>query len=352
MKGLKNSITDVAGVTVGHRTIQRGTFQTGVTAIFPHQGNLFQEKLVAAVYVANGFGKSVGLVQVEELGTLETPLVLTNTFGVGTASNALIRHALKENSAIGEATGTVNPLVFECNDSRINDLRGMVVTEADVEAALGCAAADFAQGAVGAGTGMCCYDLKGGIGSASRVLQINGETYTLGCLVLTNYGRLEDLQIKGYPVGREIAAFYSSEAQVEQGSVIVILATDLPLSSRQLKRICKRASVGITRTGAFIGNGSGEITLAFSTAQKIQHAAQEVTLTYRCLNENYIDEVFHSVAEVVDEAVLYSLIESQSQPLRAGGVARNVLECLTALQQDDFSERRQEILAYLLGLKA
>lgn len=342
-KGTKNLITDVAGITVGHQTIKRGSFQTGVTAIFPHQGQLFKEKLAAAVYVANGFGKSTGLLQVEELGTLETPILLTNTFAVGTAMNALFRYSIDRNSEIGDTAGTVNPLVFECNDGEINDIRGMVVHETDVEAAMKSAQIDFDEGAVGAGTGMRCYQLKGGIGSASRIMKFAGKEYTFGCLVLTNYGQLKDLKIAGYSIGVDIAEYYQEKTLKEKGSVITILATDIPLSSRQLKRICKRATVGITRTGAFVGSDSGEITLAFSTHQKFQSSSDEV-FSYQVLNEEYIDELFRAVADMVDEAVLHTLIKSKATKTRKGQTIRNLEQCLQELQKNSSDKKYQEIL--------
>ncbi|NLD52849.1 MAG: S58 family peptidase, partial [Clostridiales bacterium] len=199
--GPRNLITDVSGVLVGHCTLDAGPVQTGVTAVLPHGGNCFTHKVPAACHVINGFGKSLGLVQVEELGQLETPILLTNTLSVGTAWTALARHMLVQNPRIGRETGTVNPVVMECNDGFLNDIRGMHVEESHAQAALAAAAVDFAQGAVGAGRGMRCHGLKGGIGSASRVVQISAVSYTLGALVLTNHGQLADLSIAGEHVG-------------------------------------------------------------------------------------------------------------------------------------------------------
>ncbi|GAA3014202.1 P1 family peptidase [Tetragenococcus solitarius] len=345
-KGRKNSITDVAGITVGHQTIKNEEFQTGVTAIFPHQGQLFKEKLAAAVHVANGFGKSVGLLQVEELGMLETPILLTNTFAVGTAMNALFRYSINRNKEIGDSAGTVNPLVFECNDGEINNIRGMAITEKDVEIAMQSAKSDFEEGAVGAGTGMRCYQLKGGIGSASRILTFNGKEYTLGCLVLTNYGQLKDLELAGYPIGVDIAEYYKKSAVKEKGSVITILATDIPLSSRQLKRISKRATVGITKTGAFVGSDSGEITLAFSTHQKVPSSSDAVS-SYQILNEEHIDELFRAVTDMVNEAVLHSLIKSRATTTKNGQIVHNLQQCLQELQKITLDKKYQEVLDYL-----
>ena len=244
--GAWNAITDVAGVAVGHRTIREDGVNTGVTAILPHGGNLFAAKSRAAVEVFNGFGKSAGLIQVEELGTVETPILLTNTFGGGACLNALIRRALAENPEIGRTTGTVNPVVFECNDGVLSDIRAMAVTEADAEAALAAAATGpVVQGAVGAGVGMTAFGFKGGIGTASRRLELGGERFHLGALVLANFGKAGDLVL---PDGRRPDPRGLAEA--ERGSVIVVLATDLPLSDRQLKRVVRRAGGGGGRPAA------------------------------------------------------------------------------------------------------
>ena len=315
-RGPRNQITDVPGVTVGHTTISRGDYRTGVTAIIPQPDNLFARKLPAASQVINGFGKSIGLIQIDELGTLETPVILTNTFAVGTASTALIRYMLEQNPDIGDTTGTVNPVVLECNDGYLNDIRTLAVKEDDVAAALRHADEDFAEGAVGAGTGMSCYGLKGGIGSASRLIALDNRTYTLGCLVLSNFGVMEDLTIQGHAVGRELAK--CRELTEEKGSIIVVLATDLPLSDRQLKRICRRASVGITRTGSFIGNGSGEIVLAFSTANRIAHYESRDFVPMVELNENKINGIFRATISVVEESVISALVHAETTVGRTG----------------------------------
>ena len=243
-KGKRNLITDVAGITVGHCTLADGDVQTGVTALLPHQGDLFHDRCPAAVHVINGFGKSAGLVQVQELGYLETPLILTNTLSVGTAFTACVRYMLARNDQIGRAESTVNPVILECNDGYLNDIRGLHVTEDHVFAALDAADTAFALGAVGAGRGMSCYHLKGGIGSASRVFEIGGQTYTLGALAMTNFGSLIDLTIAGERIGKKLAA----EPEDAKGSCIMVLATDAPLSSRQLSRVARRAQSGLART--------------------------------------------------------------------------------------------------------
>jgi len=320
-----NAITDVRGVKVGHCTLDNGDMKTGVTAIIPHSGNTFLEKLPAAVHVINGFGKSVGTIQVAELGTVETPLILTNTFGVGTAVNALTRYMLENNADVGTDTGTVNPLVFECNDSYLNNIRGMCVKEEHVRNALTVAEAEFLEGGVGAGTGMSCYKLKGGIGSSSRKLEMNSSSYTLGMLVLTNMGRLRDLTVAGRQIGREIKYSRSSgEEEGDRGSIIIVVATDLPLSSRQLGRIARRAECGVARTGNNISTGSGEIVIAFSTAQNILHYEQRDIIEQRMLNEEKIDPVFQAVAECAEEAVLNSMITADRSSGRAGHVRESL----------------------------
>lgn len=315
-KGPRNLITDVPGVAVGHCTVTGGTAQTGVTAILPHGGDLFHDKVMAGCQVLNGFGKTTGLVQLEELGTIETPILLTNTLSVGTASEALVRYMLAHNPDIGRSTGTVNPLVCECNDGGINDIRALHITEAHVQAALDACSPDFAEGAVGAGRGMRCHGCKGGIGSASRRMPLDGKTYTLGVLALCNHGRWADLTISGYPVGAQSAT--PGAEQVDKGSVILILATDLPLSERQLKRVCRRAAVGLARVGSYLGNGSGDIAIAFTTANRVPHYSENAVLPCGMLHDDQIDTVFRAAAEAVEESVLSALLHAEAMPDRTG----------------------------------
>ena len=295
-KGKNNLITDVKGVKVGHKTLDNGNIKTGVTAIIPHSDNIFREKLICSSYVINGFGKSVGLVQINELGTLETPIILTNTLSVGTCSTALVKYMLKENDDIGVTTGTVNPVVCECNDGYLNDIRGLHVKEEDVFDAIENAEINFKEGNIGAGTGMSCYQLKGGIGSASRVLKLDDKEYTIGSLVLSNFGLKEDLLVDGIKVGEKILEKESEE--LEKGSIIIILATDIPMNERQLKRIAKRVPIGLARTGSHIGNGSGDIVIAFSTANRIKHYEDRDIVSIKIINENIIDKVFRGVIAV------------------------------------------------------
>ncbi len=328
--GPRNALSDVGGVTVGHCTLAEGDIQTGITAVLPHGDNMFREKLLAACHVINGFGKSVGLVQIAEMGTLETPVLLTNTFAVGTASEALIRHMLARNPDIGRETGTVNPVVFECNDGWLNDIRHFSLREEHVLSALSSAAPDFALGAVGAGRGMSCYQLKGGIGTASRCIPAGSAVFTLGALVLTNFGRIGDLTVDGRRVGRFIEA--ADPPMEDQGSVIVVLATDLPLTARQLGRVARRASVGLARTGACMGSGSGEIVLAFSTANRFFHHETAPVLSLSVLNENLMDLPFRAAAEAVEEAVLDSMVCAGAVTGRDGHVRKSLAEYMPLLE--------------------
>ena len=300
--GAGNAITDVPGVRVGHVTRQGPGLNTGVTAIIPAPGNLFSQKLTAAVEVINGFGKSAGLMQVAELGTLETPILLTNTFGVGTCVNALIRAAIAENPEIGRRTSTVNAVVGECNDGTLSDIQAMAVTEDDARAALAGAGVVAAEGSVGAGTGMSCFGFKGGIGTASRRVEIAGAVRHLGVLVLANFGAAGDLVL---PDGRRPDPRQPREP--EKGSIIVVLATDVAVDQRQLARICRRAGAGIARLGAFWGHGSGDVVIGFTTENRIPHAPEADLIPMRRLSEDRIDDLFRAAAEATQEAILNAL---------------------------------------------
>lgn len=307
--GFYNAITDVEGVTVGHVTLSQGDMQTGVTAVIPHQGNMFKEKLIASSHVINGFGKTMGTIQMQELGVLETPILLTNTLSIGTVSDALIQYMLEKNPEIGRSTGTVNPIVGECNDMLLNDVRAQYVKKEHVFEALQNASTEFLEGSVGAGTGMLCYSLKGGIGTSSRRIQLEHGKYTVGVLVLSNFGILSDLMINGRAIGQELKeALLKSWEEKDKGSVIVIVATDLPVSERQLNRMIKRSVAGLSRTGSIITHGSGEVVIGFSTATKIPHEKSAHCITIPTIHEEDMDTVFRAVGEAVEESVLNSLV--------------------------------------------
>ena len=326
--GPLDKISDVPGVTVGHCTLADGEVQTGVTALLPHQGDIFHDKVMAASHVINGFGKTTGLVQIDELGTLETPILFTNTLSVGTVETALVKYMLDKNPDICETTGSVNPVVCECNDSGLNDIRGLHVTEENVWAALADCRADFAEGAVGAGRGMRCHGLKGGIGSASRVVELDGKQYTIGALVLSNHAVFDDLVVAGTPIQSLLDA--SIPPHEDKGSIITVLATDIPLSERQLRRLCHRALVGLSRTGSFCGNGSGEIVIAFTTANRVPHYSEKAILPMGMVHDDAINPLFRAVAECVEESVLSSLLHAETVTGYHGRTVRCLSDLLDA----------------------
>jgi len=307
-KGNLNKITDVKGVKVGHCTIDNEENKTGVTVILPTEKNIFSNKLVAASFVLNGFGKTQGLVQVEELGTLEAPIALTNTLNIGIVHDAITEYMINQCNKDNIEMGSVNPIVCECNDSYLNNIHSRAVKKEHVFKAIENCNENFEEGDIGGGKGMSCHSLKGGIGSASRIVEFDGNNYTLGVLVQTNHGLLEDLTIDGKRVGKIIAQRISEKENIEKGSIIIVIATDIPLDSRQLKRVCKRASVGIARVGSYIGHGSGDVIIGFSTANVIKEDDTKEIITMKVINENKIDKAFRAVAEACEEAVLNSMI--------------------------------------------
>lgn len=324
--GKRNSITDVEGVRVGYVTLDKDNIKTGVTAVLPHTGNLFKEKVFAAVHVMNGFGKTTGLTQIEELGTIETPIILTNTLSVGIASDALIAYMLDQNDDIGLTTGTVNPVVCECNDGYLNDIRGRHIKKEHVLKAIENADVEFEEGSVGAGTGMSCYQLKGGVGTSSRTIILDDE-YTVGAFVLTNMGRRKDLIIDNKPVGKSIEETDSTkDLEEDRGSIIIILASDIPMTHRQLKRMSKRSVVGLSRTGSYIGNGSGEIVIGFTTANRFSHYKRKDIFEMKMIHENNMDLVFRAVAECTEEAILNSLITANTTIGRDGNIRKSLKE--------------------------
>ena len=333
--GPRRSIADVGGVTVGHRTLDEGPVQTGVTVIRPHLADPFLQKVPAAAVVINGFGKSAGLMQLNELGVLETPIALTTTLSVGTVVMAQVRSAIAAHPGLARTTTTVNPLVFECNDGYLNDAQALAVTGAHYTQALGSAAPDFARGAVGAGRGMSCFGLKGGIGTASRIAGDGVPGWMLGALVLANFGRIETLTLGGRPLGALLAPPLAEVAAAEpaprdQGSIIVVLATDAPLDHRQLRRVATRAAAGIGRTGSYYGHGSGDIALAFSTAQTVPHAPREALRETRVLAETALEPLFEAAAEATEQAIVDALFAAQT----VRGFAGHVRYALTDLAPD------------------
>jgi D-aminopeptidase len=322
--GHRNAITEVAGVTVGHHTLDDGDVQTGVTVVRPHGGDPFRDRVPAAAVVLNGFGKSVGLVQVEELGLLETPIALTNTYSVGAVATAQIRHCIAAHPESGRSLPTVNPLVFECNDGFLNDIQRMAITEEHYLRAFERAGQEVEQGSVGAGRGMSSFGLKGGIGTASRRAPITGSgDCIVGALVLANFGRLPQLVVAGHAIGARLAGRLASASPAvgsgpEKGSIILLIATDAPLDARQLRRLALRAGAGLARTGSVFGHGSGDIALAFSTAYTLPLDVDRAMPAVSMLHDALIDPLFQAVADSCEQAILNALWRATAVTGRAG----------------------------------
>jgi D-aminopeptidase len=314
--GPLNAITDVAGVRVGHATLVRGDrVRTGVTAVMPHGGNLFQEKVPGAVFVGNAFGKLAGSTQVDELGTIETPILLTNTLSVGVAVDAAARWTLAQPG--NEGVRSVNALVGETNDGGLNDIRGQHVTRDDVLGAIAAAReGPVDEGSVGAGTGTQCFGWKGGIGTASRLVPAGGSRFVLGVLVQTNFGGV--LSIDGVPVGRTLGrdAFSPSApagggADPPDGSCMIIVATDAPLDARDLKRLAARAVFGLARTGSSFSHGSGDFAIAFSTAPGMRtRTGERAPVARSILPSDAVSPLFQAALEATEEAVYNSLFRA------------------------------------------
>lgn len=319
--GANNAITDVTGVTVGHETLINGAdIRTGVTAILPHQGNIFQQKVPAAVYVGNGFGKMMGISQIEELGNIETPILLTSTLNAPKVADGLLDYMLSQPG--NDKVRSVNAVVGETNDGGLNDIRGRHVQPADVLQAIQQAGPGPVQeGNVGAGTGTECLGFKGGIGTASRKLPASKGGYTVGVLVQSNFGGI--LAINGAPVGRELQNFYMQQpvdTHKVDGSCMIIIATDAPLSSRNLKRLAKRSYIAFGNVGSFSSNGSGDYSIAFSTYEnnRIPYQQNESLGTTTELGNDFMSPLFLAVWEATQEAILNSMFMAQDMTGRDG----------------------------------
>lgn len=322
--GTLNSITDVAGLSVGHTTIIRGeNIRTGVTAVLPHGGNLFQEKVPGAVFVGNGFGKLMGSTQVNELGEIETPILLTSTLSVPRVGDFLLDYMLALPG--NESVQSINPLIAETNDGFLNDIRGRHITREDVFAAIKNAKTGAVEeGSIGAGTGTVCFGWKGGIGTSSRKLPASLGGYTVGVLVQTNFGGV--LTIDGAPVGVELGKYYlKDEVEAAQktsknkqdvddladGSIIIVIATDAPLDARQLKRMVARSMMGLARTGAAGTNGSGDYAIAFSTSSDVRIKASDGNpRSVKLLSNDAMSPLFLAVIEATEEAIYNSLFRA------------------------------------------
>ena len=356
--GSHNAITDVPGVAVGSATLiegegplvpGRGPVRTGVTVVLPHGGKLFHEKVQAGCFVLNGFGKSAGLHQIQELGTIETPIALTNTLNVSAVADALVEWSCAASPEIGIGTGTVNPVVGDINDGYLNDIQGRHVKKEHVFTALAAAkGGPVAEGNVGGGTGCSCLGFKGGIGSSSRVLPARLGGWTVGALAQTNFGGM--LTVNGAPVGRELGVYdfaptaaprsetviageigianeVGAVSEADAGSCMIVIATDAPLDARLLTRVARRAGLGMARTGFYSSNGSGDFFIAFSTANRVPHLGA-ARLDGARLHERTVvadddmSAIFAATVEAVEEAVINSLLAAETMIGRDGNVRR------------------------------
>ena len=325
--GPLNAITDVPGVRVGHCTVSwggpelphgSGPARTGVTTVFPHGGDVWHERVIAGAFAANGVGEVIGISAIREWGLIETPVLLTNSQSAGAVYDAAVRWMMDHDPLIG-IEDAVMPVVGECDDGFLNDLRGMHVKEEHVREALdGASAGPVAEGCVGAGTGMSCYDFKAGIGTSSRLVEAHGHHYTVGVLALANFGVRHRLQIDGVPVGREIADLMPVENR--QGSCIVVLATDAPLSSRQCERMAKRCALGLALTGSYASDGSGEIMVAFSTVRRAPRASAELRTAVSVANEQ-MQQLFEGAVDATAESVVNSICAAHTTVGRDGNTA-------------------------------
>lgn len=327
--GPRNAITDIAGVKVGHCTIVKGSgkldpgngpIRTGVTAILPHDGNMFQRPVKASFFDFNGCGGLCGSLQIREFGLIDTPIVLTNTMSMGTASNATVKYMLKNNPTCGVTQDTIIPIVSECDDSYLNDSRGLHVHEEHVYEAIDNASSDVIEGSVGGGTGMSAYDYKGGIGTSSRVVATPAGKYTVGTLVMSNHGEWQELRIDGVPVGSLLG---SPDAQrPEKGSIVMVVGTDAPLDARQLGRIARRAIMGLAVTGSASHNGSGDIVISFSTANLHERYKGDGLLVDHLLRDGEIDPLFRAAIDSTAESIINSLFKAETVEGRDGHVVK------------------------------
>jgi D-aminopeptidase len=327
--GDRDSIADVPGVTVGQVGLVsgegklvpgKGPVRTGVTVILPHEGNVYEEKLRAGVRVQNGAGELTGALQVMEWGILETPIALTNTLNVGLVNDAIVEYMLEENTGIGDRDEVVLPIVGECDDSYLNDIRGRHVKREHVFEAIRRANGEVAEGSTGSGTGMSALGFKAGIGTASRRLADSSGGHTIGVIVMANFGG--DLCVDGVPVGRQIQA--RDIHQSAGRSIITVVATDAPLASSQLRRIAGRVPLALGRVGSASSNSSGDISIAFSTAERIDTALAPIALTNQTMRSNTLDELFRATIEATEEAILNSIFASETMKGRDDNISRGL----------------------------
>ena len=308
--GPLNAITDVSGVRVGDATVMDGAARTGVTAVLPGNGDVFMDRMTGGAFILNGAGEMSGLIQVMEWGLLETPILLTNTLSVGLVSSAAVRYIVDRYPGVGDIHDVIIPVVGECDDSHLNDITGAHVTAEHVYEALNNARSGRVQeGSVGGGTGMVSFDLKGGIGTSSRVVSDLCGDHTVGVLVMSNVGRLEDLRVDGVPIGADVAGLVADEERRRTlyGSIIAVLATDAPLSAHQLARMCKRVALGIGRVGSYAAHGSGEIVIGFSTANRLPRMELPILRTITHFGDRFFDPLYRAAIEATEEAMLNAM---------------------------------------------
>ncbi len=324
--GPHNAITDVDGVRVGHVPLlqdQPQVARTGVTVVMPNEGRIFDERVVGSAFVLNGAGELSGITQLREWGILETPIALTNTMSVGTCSRGLVDYMLARHSEIGDAADVVIPVVGECDDSWLNDVTAQHIMPSHILKAIDAArGGEVEEGSVGAGTGMITCDLKAGIGTSSRLVEIGAERFTLGVLVLSNFGTLSQLRIDGRPFGRflEERGMIEDRRRVNYGSIICVVATDAPLTPHQLGRISKRAALGIGRCGSTANHGSGEIVLAFSTGNTVPRAPGILRFHWDVLADHAINPLYEATVDATEEAILNALFAAETVTGRQGRV--------------------------------
>lgn len=352
--GRHNAITDVEGVLVGHSTIIRGDagplvvgqgpVRTGVTAIIPSGGNIFMDRLAGGAFVLNGAGEVSGLTQVVEWGLLETPILLTNTMAVGAVSDAVARSMVEQYPGIGSEHDVIIPVVGECDDSYLNDISGRHVREEHVREALANATTGLvAEGGVGGGTGMITCDFKAGIGTSSRKLPPMHGGYTLGVLVMSNFGKMHNLRVAGMPVGEVLAEKFRDlpRRHLSYGSIIAVVATDAPLLPHQIHRLCKRVSLGIGRVGSYAAHGSGEIVVGFSTANVIPRRTRKMVYKMKILLDQRLDPLYEAVMDATEEAILNSMC--MATPM--GGVHGHLVPALPLDEVRRFVDATRPIFA-------
>lgn len=329
--GEQNAITDVPGVSVGHTTLIQGAgklvpghgpVRTGVTVVLPDDKNVYEEKLRAGVHVQNGAGELTGALQVMEWGLLETPIALTNTLNVGLVHDAIVEYMLDQNPNIGDQDEVILPVVGECDDSYLNDVRGRHVRREHVLEAINTAGSKVTEGSVGAGTGMSALGFKAGVGTASRKTSDDLGGHVLGVLVVANFGGGRDLRLDGVPLGRELLA--NSDSPDDDGSIITVIATNAPLASSQLRRVAGRVPLALGKVGSISSNSSGDISIAFSTAARVSASGKSLSPVRETTSVKMLNQLFRATVEATEEAILNSIFASETMRGRDDNISRGL----------------------------